>query len=56
MRAKGLGNQEVAPREVEAFVQYDLNGWPPEGSPQVATGKGETPVAAKGMEPGRLTW
>ncbi|RUS25235.1 hypothetical protein BC938DRAFT_472446 [Jimgerdemannia flammicorona] len=51
IRASALGNHEIAPREVEAFVAFDLNGWPPEG-PQASMGKGETPIAAKGMDPG----
>ncbi|OZJ02625.1 hypothetical protein BZG36_03831 [Bifiguratus adelaidae] len=47
-KATGLGILEVPGKDVEAFVTFDMGGWPPEGSPQASLGKGETRVAARG--------
>ncbi|CAG8530601.1 17383_t:CDS:2 [Acaulospora colombiana] len=49
-RAWNMGNKEVNGKDVEAYVNFDI-GWPPEGSPGAGSGKGDTSVAKRGMDP-----
>ncbi|CAG8564590.1 2963_t:CDS:10 [Ambispora leptoticha] len=49
-RAFNLGNKEVSGRDVEAYVSWDI-GWPPEGSSGAGSGKGDTSVAKRGIDP-----
>ncbi|CAG8592425.1 4859_t:CDS:2, partial [Ambispora gerdemannii] len=49
-RAFNLGNKEVSGRDVEAYVNWDI-GWPPEGSSGAGSGKGDTSVAKRGIDP-----
>ncbi|CAG8534892.1 9206_t:CDS:2 [Acaulospora morrowiae] len=49
-KAWSLGNKEVNGKDVEAYVNFDI-GWPPEGSPGAGSGKGDTSVAKRGMDP-----
>ncbi|CAG8631475.1 6053_t:CDS:2, partial [Paraglomus brasilianum] len=49
--AWNLGHKDVPGRDVVAYVNWDI-GWPSENSSGSSKGKGETPSAKKGMEPG----
>lgn len=51
-KAWNLGNKEVNGKDVEAYVSWDI-GWPPEGHQGAGSGKGDTPVAKRGMDPGK---
>lgn len=50
VRGTGLQSLDVA-SNVEPFVSFNFNGWPPENTAHAALGKGETPVH-KGSAPG----
>ncbi|CAG8731297.1 8222_t:CDS:2, partial [Dentiscutata erythropus] len=49
-RAWNLGNKEVNGKDVDAYVNWDI-GWPTEGNPGAGSGKGDTSVAKRGMDP-----
>ncbi|CAG8528003.1 14725_t:CDS:2, partial [Cetraspora pellucida] len=49
-RAWTLGNKEVNGKDVEAYVSWDI-GWPTEGSSGAGSGKGDTSVAKRSMDP-----
>ncbi|CAG8634985.1 8643_t:CDS:2 [Gigaspora rosea] len=49
-RAWSLGNKEVNGKDVDAYVSWDI-GWPTEGNPGAGSGKGDTSVAKRGMDP-----
>jgi UBA/TS-N domain len=51
-KATKLQSLETAAQDIEAYVQWDLGGWPPENVPQAHLGKGQTPSAPKGANPG----
>lgn len=51
-KALKLQSLETAAQDIEAYVQWDLGGWPPENVPQAHLGKGQTPSAPKGANPG----
>ncbi|KAG2186195.1 hypothetical protein INT43_002633 [Umbelopsis isabellina] len=50
-KAMQLQSLEASAQNIEAYVQWDLGGWPPESVPQAHLGKGQTPSAAKGGNP-----
>ncbi|KAI8583143.1 hypothetical protein K450DRAFT_224421 [Umbelopsis ramanniana AG] len=50
-KATKLQSLETAAQDIEAYVQWDLGGWPPENVPQAHLGKGQTPSAPKGANP-----
>jgi hypothetical protein len=52
-KAMQLQSLETSAQNIEAYVQWDLGGWPPESVPQAHLGKGQTPSAAKGGNPGK---
>lgn len=51
-KATQLQSLEAAVQDIEAYVQWDLGGWPPENVPQAHLSKGQTPSAGKGGNPG----
>lgn len=51
-KASQLQSLEASAQDIEAYVQWDLGGWPPEGVPQAQLNKGQTPSASKGGSPG----
>lgn len=53
-KAMQLQSLEASAQNIEAYVQWDLGGWPPENVPQAHLGKGQTPSAAKGGNPGKI--
>ncbi|KAJ2962085.1 hypothetical protein NQZ79_g2781 [Umbelopsis isabellina] len=50
-KAMQLQSLEASAQNIEAYVQWDLGGWPPESVPQAHLGKGQTPSAGKGGNP-----
>ena len=50
--AWNLGHKDVPGRDIVAYVNWDI-GWPSENSSGSSKGKLDTPLAKKGMEPGK---